>query len=193
MKPPSSLLTPDDGPILRPRGVALHYEVELALVIGKGLSNLKAEDEDAAMDAIEGYAIAVDMTARNIQDECKKKGLPWTTAKGFDTFCPISKFIPKGSIPNPHDVHLWLDVNDVNRQSDSSDLMLFRIPRLLSEISVVMRLEMGDLVLTGTPKGVGEVHVGDAIKAGIKVNGVDIEEGTINVNVKDRHEGYVYA
>lgn len=170
----------------------MHHEVELGIVIGADLSNLAAEDEKSAMDVIDGYFVAIDLTARNIQDECKKKGLPWTTAKGFDTFCPVSRFIPKEKVSDPHDVYLWLDVNQVRRQSDNSSLMLFRIPRLLSEISRVMRLEPGDLILTGTPKGVGEIGVGDSISAGIKIEGLDVAEGAINVDVRQREDGYTH-
>lgn len=170
----------------------MHYEVELALIIGKELSNLPAQDKHGAMDAIAGYAVAIDMTARNIQDECKKKGLPWTIAKGFDTFSPISDFIPKESIRDPHDVELWLDVNGQNKQRDTTGLMLFRIPRLLSEISGVMKLEKGDIILTGTPKGVGEVFVGDTMTGGVRVDGNEMSQGKLDVCVQERVGGYVH-
>ncbi|KAL2048751.1 hypothetical protein ABVK25_011003 [Lepraria finkii] len=160
LKPPSSILEPGQGPVLRPRGTNLHYEVELALIMGRTLVDIPESDDQAALDAIAGYAISIDMTARNMQDEAKKKGIPWTAAKGFDTFLPISNYIPKSKIPDPHDVEVWLTVNGEERQGDSTGLMLFRIPRILSEVSRVMRLEEGDLVLTGTPKGVGRVDVG---------------------------------
>ena len=192
LKPPSALLPPAAGPVIRPRGTNLHYEVELALVLGQHLSNLRAEDEASAFDAVKGYAVAIDMTARNIQDESKRKGLPWTIAKGFDTFCPISHFIPKEKILDPHNVELSLEVNLKQRQHDNTSLMLFKIPRLLSEISGVMKLEPGDLVLTGTPKGVGEVGIGDVMTAGVSANGVAIEEGRIKVKVQERIEGYVH-
>jgi len=130
------------------------------------------------------------MTGRNVQDEAKKKGLPWSIAKGFDTFCPISNFIKKSSIPDPHDVDLYLTVNGEVRQSDNTNLMLFRIPRQLSDISKVMTLEKGDLVLTGTPKGVGPVQVGDVIRAGVKVGGKEIE--TIEEEVKEREGPYQF-
>lgn len=133
------------------------------------------------------------MTARNVQDEAKKKGLPWSIAKGFDTFLPISNEIPKSRIPDPHDAFLRLSVGSQQRQADSSGLMLYRIPRLLAEISRVMTLEEGDLVLTGTPKGVGEVKSGDVMKASIEVGGREIEEGRIDVEVKDREGRYVYS
>lgn len=133
------------------------------------------------------------MTARNVQDEAKKKGLPWTIAKGFDTFLPISQEISKSQIPDPHNAFLRMSVNNEQRQADSSSLMLYRIPRLLAEISRVMTLEEGDLVLTGTPKGVGEVKSGDVMRASIEVNGKEIPEGNIEVEVKDREGRYQYS
>jgi acylpyruvate hydrolase len=128
------------------------------------------------------------MTGRNVQDEAKKKGLPWSIAKGFDTFCPISDLIAKTQIPDPHDVELSLTVNGEVRQRDNTNLMLFRIPRQLSDISKVMTLEKGDLVLTGTPKGVGPVQVGDVMRAGMKVGGKEVE--SIEVEVKEREGPY---
>lgn len=136
--------------------------------------------------------MSIDLTARNVQNEAKKKGLPWTIAKGFDTFLPISASISKASIPDPHDVEVFLSVNDEVRQSDSTNLMLFRIPRLLSDISQVMALEKGDVILTGTPKGVGSLDVGDVVKAGIRVGGEELEEGRIEVDVEEKGGLYAY-
>ncbi|KAI9813093.1 MAG: hypothetical protein M1827_004313 [Pycnora praestabilis] len=193
LKPSSSILLPNSGPVLRPRGVILHYEVELALIMGKEVRDLEPDDEKGALDAIEGYALSIDMTARNIQDEAKSKRLPWTIAKGFDTFLPLSSPIPKSAIPDPQNAHLWLSVNDEMRQSDSTELMLFRIPRMLSDISRVMTLEKGDLILTGTPKGVGKVGTGDVMRAGVRVGGREIEEGRIEVEVRDGEGPYEFA
>ncbi|RDW67759.1 2-keto-4-pentenoate hydratase [Coleophoma cylindrospora] len=192
IKPPSSILTPGAGPVVRPRGVDLHYEVELALIIGKQVKDLEPTDEKGAMDAIESYAMSIDMTARNVQNEAKKKGLPWSIAKGFDTFLPVSNVIPKSAIPDPHNAEVYLTVNGKSKQLDSTELMLFRIPRILSDISKVMTLEKGDIVLTGTPKGVGSVVPGDVMKAGIKVAGKEIEEGTIEVEVQESTSTYQF-
>ncbi|CAK7564908.1 MAG: hypothetical protein SEPTF4163_002813 [Sporothrix epigloea] len=185
LKPPSSIVLPGTGPCVRPKGVDLHYEVELALIIGKQVRDLKPNDEQGALDAIDSYALALDMTARNVQNEAKKKGLPWDIAKGFDTFLPISQVIPKSAIPDPHNIEIYLTVNDKIRQQDSTNLLLFRIPRILSDISRVMPLEPGDLVLTGTPKGVGLVVAGDVMKGGIRVNGKEIEQAKLEVSVVD--------
>jgi len=132
------------------------------------------------------------MTARNVQNEAKTKGLPWSIAKGFDTFMPISNFIPKSRILDPHNLNLWLTVNNEVKQSDNTELMLFRIPRQLSDISRVMTLDKGDIVLTGTPKGVGPVKTGDIMKAGMKIDGKDIEEANIEVPVVDREGPYEF-
>jgi len=140
-----------------------------------------------------GYVLAIDMTARNVQDEAKKKGLPWSIAKGFDTFLPISNVISKSAIPNPTDIELWLSVNDKIRQQDSTELMLFRIPRQLQDISRVMTLEKGDIVLTGTPKGVGTVVTGDVIKGGLRVGGKELPEANINVTIADKPGPYEFA
>jgi acylpyruvate hydrolase len=220
LKPPSSILLPGAGPVLRPRGVIMHYEVELGLVMGKTIRDLHPEDTKGAMDAIEGmcnvifgslagntvhdenmrltpsragYILAIDMTARNVQDEAKRKGLPWSIAKGFDTFMPISNFIAKNRIPNPQNAHLWLSVNNEMKQSDNTELMLFRIPRQLSDISRVMTLDKGDIILTGTPKGVGPVKTGDIMRAGLKVDGKDIEEANMEVPVADREGLYEFS
>jgi 2-keto-4-pentenoate hydratase/2-oxohepta-3-ene-1,7-dioic acid hydratase in catechol pathway len=140
-----------------------------------------------------GYIVGIDMTGRNVQDVAKKAGLPWTIAKGFDTFLPISQLIPKSAIPDPHDAELHLSVDNELRQSDSTGLMLFRIPRQLADISRVMTLEPGDIVLTGTPKGVGQVKDGQTMRAGVRVGGKDIEEGKIEVMVKDREGRYEFV
>ncbi|PGH15637.1 hypothetical protein AJ79_02230 [Helicocarpus griseus UAMH5409] len=189
LKPPSSILLPNSGPVLRPKGVKLHYEVELGLVMGKMLRDHDPADEKGALDAIFGYTLAIDLTARNIQDASKKAGLPWSIAKGFDTFLPISNLIPKQAIPDPHNAMLHLSVNGQLRQRDNTNLMLYRIPRQLADISRVMTLEPGDLVLTGTPKGVGEVKEGDVMEAGIEVDGKQVEGGRIELEVRDRVEG----
>lgn len=97
-----------------------------------------------------------------------------------------SNFIEKDLIPDPHNVRLYLSTNGQERQSDSTNLMIFRIPRIISEISRVMTLDHGDIILTGTPKGVGEVKTGDLLTAGIEVNGKELTEGKIEVEIADR-------
>jgi acylpyruvate hydrolase len=94
-------------------------------------------------------ALAIDMTARNLQEVVKKKGLPWSAAKGFDTFTPISQFINKSSIKDPSNVRLFLNTNDKRRQDGNTKDMIFDIPRLIQHVSSIMTVEVGDLLLTG--------------------------------------------
>lgn len=132
------------------------------------------------------------MTARNVQQEAKKKGLPWAISKGFDTFLPMSQYIAKEKVPDPHNIGLYLTVNGQTRQEDSTNLMIFKIPTLLSSISSCMTLEPGDIILSGTPKGVGRVVVGDVMTAGIRVEGRELEEAKIEAHVAEKGGRYEY-
>lgn len=171
LKPSSSILKPNSGPFLVPRGTVVHHEVELGVILSKELKNLPEDfSHEEALDAIDGYALSIDMTARNVQDEAKKKGLPWSIGKGFDTFLPLSEFIPKEKIADPYNVRLGLSINGEKKQDDLTSLMIFPIHKILSHMSSIMTLEKGDLILTGTPKGVGPVKAGDHILASLDVD-----------------------
>ncbi|XP_059632753.1 probable acylpyruvase FAHD1, mitochondrial [Cornus florida] len=164
LKPTSSYLG-NGGKIEVPHPwESLDHEVELAVVISQ-----KARDvpETTAMDYVGGYALALDMTAREIQASAKSAGLPWTVAKGQDTFTPISSVLPTSMVPDPHDLELWLKVDGETRQKGSTRDMIFTIPFLISHISSIMTLLEGDVILTGTPQGVGPVKAGQKITAGI--------------------------
>ncbi|CDQ99739.1 acylpyruvase FAHD1, mitochondrial [Oncorhynchus mykiss] len=164
LKTPSAYLT-EGSPILIPKySNSVHHEIELGVVIGKGGT---AIPQSSAMQHVAGYALCLDMTARDVQDDCKSKGLPWTLAKAFNTSCPVSEFIPKERIPDPGNVKIWLNVNGQMRQNGCTSQMIFSIPFLISYISEIITLEEGDLILTGTPKGVSAVQVHDELHAGI--------------------------
>lgn len=193
LKPAGSFLHPGAGPILKPHSVILHYEVELAAVLGRAVDQLP-NSPSVSYEAVKGWAVAIDMTARNYQESSKTAGLPWSLCKGFKTFLPVSHLIPKSQILDPSSrttpVELWLKVNGKIRQSGHTNKMTFDIPRLLHHVTSVMPLDEDDLLLTGTPCGVGPVEVGDVITAGVSVNGVDLEEGRIEVAVQERIGGY---
>ncbi|PVU88856.1 hypothetical protein BB559_005356 [Furculomyces boomerangus] len=180
LKPTTSYLK-SPGTIGLPKGTIVHHEIELGVVIGKKGKHIPKEN---AYDYVAGYALAIDMTARDVQQIASKAGHPWTVSKGYDDFCPIGEFIPKDQIPNPHDATIWIKVNDEVKQSESTSIMVFDIPTLISAVSDVMTLEEGDLIVTGTPDGVGLVKDGDIIKAGLEVDGKLISE--INFDAKDR-------
>lgn len=162
LKPASSIIFSGESIIYPPQLHCLHHEVELGVVIGLGGKNISKK---YAWEYIEGYCIGLDITARDIQTQAKKNGLPWTIAKGFDTFAPISEIIDKEKIKNPHDINLQLRVNGEIRQYDNTSNMVWTIPELISYISSIMNLEKGDLILTGTPSGVSEIKHGDIIEA----------------------------
>ncbi|CAN7950179.1 unnamed protein product [Ixodes pacificus] len=165
MKPPTAYVT-EGNPIKIPRGCQeLHHEVELGVVVGRRARDL---NPDTALDVVGGYALALDMTARDVQRESQRRGLPWETAKGFDTACPVSAFMPREAVADPQALTLWCSVNGTERQRGSTSDMLFGVAAVLSHASGLFTLEPGDLVLTGTPKGVGPVQEGDVIEAGIE-------------------------
>jgi len=164
LKPTSSYVQ-EPNSIELPKDCEVHHEVELGVVISKEGRDIDAK---VAFDYVAGYALAIDMTARNMQNDAKDKGLPWSAAKGFDTFTPIGEFIDKKHIKDPHNLRLWLQVNSVLKQSGTTGDMMFKVPQLIAHISSIMKLQPGDLILTGTPKGVGPVLSGQTVKAGLE-------------------------
>ncbi|KAG8781123.1 Acylpyruvase fahd1, mitochondrial [Serendipita sp. 398] len=143
LKPTSSFVL-SGGNVEIPKGVIVHHEVELGVVIGKRGRDISATNAD---EYVAGYALGIDMTARNVQDAAKKKALPWTTAKGFDTFTPISDFIPKSSIADPSNLQLWLKINGVFKQNGTTNDMIFGVPQLIEHVSSIMTLEVRYKVL----------------------------------------------
>ena len=138
----------------------------MGVIISKKCKNITPAD---AMNHIAGCTVALDMTDRQKQTELKNKGLPWSVAKGFDTSCPVGEFTPLSSMTKGlQDLAIWLKVNDEIRQNGNTRDMIFPVTDLVSHISSIFTLEPGDLVLTGTPSGVGPVKSGDVISAGIE-------------------------
>ena len=137
-----------------------HHEVELAVLVGRELCNA---DAATARQAVAGYGIALDLTLRDLQNELKKKGHPWETAKAFDGSCPLSPFLSPEALAEPQDTDLALRVNGALRQQGNTRLMIMGIFDLMAYISTHFTLQPGDVVLTGTPAGVGPLHSGDAL------------------------------
>jgi len=168
IKPTTAYITSGEKIVTPPGCVDLQHEVELGIVIGKHGKNIP---EERAMEWIQGYVLALDMTARDEQRKAKAAGVPWTLAKMFDTSCPVGPFVPKDNVKQPHNLDIWLEVNGASRQQSNTKHFIFRIERLLSYVSQFITLEPGDLVLTGTPEGVSRVESGDIIKAGLAADG----------------------
>lgn len=159
LKPPSSLLA-HGGAIVCPDGVRrLDYEAELAVVIGRKARQITASQ---APGFVFGYTCANDVTARDLQ----KIDQQWTRAKSFDTFCPLGPWIATGL--DAGDLPVSLQLNGDTRQSSRTSQLAFDVPYLVSFISSVMTLEPGDVILTGTPSGVGPLRKGDMVTVSIE-------------------------
>jgi acylpyruvate hydrolase len=164
IKPASSVIGDGEAIVIPPYSHECHHEVELALLIGrKG----KWIPVDRAMEHIAGYGVGIDVTLRDVQDEQKKRGLPWEIAKGFDTACPLSAFVDASSVSDPQNLRILLTVNGKVRQDGNTSMMIHRIPAIISHMSGRFTLEPGDVILTGTPAGVGRIVSGDALTAEI--------------------------
>jgi len=137
----------------------VHFETELAVLIGRPLTNASARDVEAA---ILGYGLALDLTLRDVQSKLKEKGQPWERAKAFDGACPLSPFVPAEKLPEGN-IHFTLDVNGQRQQTGDTDDMLNPLLPLIAHMSKHFTLEPGDVVLTGTPKGVGPLVSGQTL------------------------------
>ncbi len=143
----------------------LHHEVELAVLIGRRGRGLGAEE---SVHYVAGYGVALDLTLRDLQAAAKKRGGPWALAKGFDGSAPVGCFVARESIENPHDLSIELRVNDEVKQSARTSSMIHRVPDLLAYVSRFLTLEPGDILLTGTPEGVGPLADGDVLLARVE-------------------------
>jgi 5-carboxymethyl-2-hydroxymuconate isomerase len=175
MKPASSVIGEGETIVIPPYSSDCHHEAELALLIGKGGKDIPPEQ---VMEHLAGFGVAIDLTLRDVQAELKKKGLPWEIAKGFDTACPLSAFVPPDRIGDPQDLAIRLSVNGELRQDGSTAMMIHSIPAIVSYLSGIFTLEPGDVILTGTPAGVGPLKAGDRVVA--EIPGV----GSLRVSVK---------
>ena len=166
---PVFFLKPDTSLLIRNRPFyypdftkELHYEVELVVKISKTGKNIQKRFAHTYYDQV---GLGFDFTARDLQDECKKKGLPWTIAKSFDQSAPIGKFFPKSRFRDPGDISFHLDLNGKTVQEGNSGMMIFSFDDIISYVSRFITLRAGDLLFTGTPSGVGPLKIGDRLEA----------------------------
>ncbi len=162
LKPPTAVIHNHGQVVIPAISKELHHEVEMTVLIGKGGRNIGRE---TVMEHVAGYGVGLDMTLRDVQSEAKKKGLPWSVAKGFDSSAPLSDFVPAEAVPDPHQLTVELTVNGAPRQKGSTSDFIFRLDQLLSVISQIFTLEPGDVIFTGTPEGVAQTVVGDTLLA----------------------------
>ena len=158
---PTTALVALNQPIQLPVGRGeCHHEVELAVLVGQLLQNAEAE---TACQAVAGYGVGLDLTLRDLQNKLKKKGHPWETAKAFDGSCPLSPFLKPEALPHPQATDLSLSVNGDVRQKGNTQQMMVSVFELMAYMSTHFSLQPGDVVLTGTPAGVGPLAPGDVL------------------------------
>lgn len=158
-KPPSSIIGPGAAVVLPKESERVEHEAELGVVIGRRVRRVSREQ---AMSAVYGYTCVCDVTARDLQ----KKDGQWTRAKGFDTFCPVGPWIETDL--DPSDLAVTCLVDDKVRQSGRTSQMIFDIASLVSYVSAAMTLEPGDLLVTGTPEGVGPLAAGHRVVVAVE-------------------------
>lgn len=183
LKPPSSVIASGQAIVLPPDSERVDHEGELAVVIGRTARNIRESEVDAY---VFGYACANDVTARDLQ---RRDGL-FGRAKGFDTFCPIGPWI-ETEVPDPDNLAIRTVVNDTVRQSSSTAAMIFPVRTLVSFVSRVMTLNPGDVILTGTPEGVGPLRDGDEVRVEIEGVGMLINPVTASAQTDAAFEAGV--
>ena len=168
MKPADALVVVnagDTGQLPYPSLTAnLHHEIELVVAIGKGGKNIQAAD---ALSHIFGYAVGLDMTRRDLQNDMKKQGRPWCIGKGFDASAPIGPITPAAQAGNVARAGIWLQVNGADRQRSTVAQLIWNIAETIERLSAAWQLQPGGLIYTGTPEGVGAVVRGDTLEGGV--------------------------
>jgi fumarylpyruvate hydrolase len=147
----------------------LHHEIELVIAIGKGGAGIAESD---VRDHIWGAGVGIDLTRRDMQQAAKGKRRPWDMSKGFDQSAPISALVPLADVKSLSQGSIWLSVNDVLRQDGDIGDMIWSVEEHIAALSEYVRLEAGDIVMTGTPAGVGALVPGDVMRGGVDGVGV---------------------
>lgn len=162
-----------DGKFPYPPGTKdVHYEMELCVCLKSGGTDIRPED---ALKHVYGYSLGLDMTRRDLQNQAKKTGRPWEIGKMVEKSAPMTPIILADKIGHPKKGRIWLDVNGARKQDSDIDQMIWDVPNQIAFLSQLWTLQAGDIIMTGTPAGVGSCKKGDVLKGG--VDGV----GTIEV------------
>lgn len=168
MKPADAVLCADEGAALSMPYPSLtsnlHHEIELVVAMGKGGKHIPATQ---AMEHIWGYAVGLDMTRRDLQNDMKKQGRPWCIGKAFEASAPISAITPAAQAGDVQHAEIWLQVNGQDRQRSNVNQLIWNIAETIEHLSNAWELQPGDLIMTGTPEGVGAVQTGDVLEGGI--------------------------
>lgn len=160
LKPGQALLPPGRDFPYPPLSRDVHYEFELVAAVGKGGTDIRVED---ALNHLYGYAAGLDMTRRDLQLQTQKMARPWEVGKAFDFSAPCSAVAAASKIGHPQEGAIWLERNGKRVQSSDLSALIWKVPEIVAELSKLFRLTPGDLILTGTPAGVGPVQRGDLL------------------------------
>lgn len=144
-----------------PASANVHFEIELAVALKGGGSDVPVAE---ALDCVYGYGVALDMTRRDLQEAAKETRRPWEVSKAFEASAPCSPLVPASILGHPASGAIWLDVNGTRRQTGDLNQMVWKVPEIISSLSGLFVLQPGDLILTGTPSGVGAIVRGDVMK-----------------------------
>jgi fumarylpyruvate hydrolase len=139
----------------------VHFEIELVVALGEGGRNIPV---DKALDCVWGYAVGLDMTRRDLQGECKKMGRPWEVGKAFEQSAPCSALVPASQIGHPDQGAIWLKVNGELKQEGDLNQLIWKVPEMISYLSDYFELAPGDIIMSGTPAGVGATKRGDVLE-----------------------------
>ncbi len=159
-KNPDNLVTKGGDFPYPARSQDVHHEIEMAVALDQGGRDIPL---DRALDCVWGYGVALDMTRRDLQGQCKKAGRPWEIGKAFEYSAPCSDLVRSAEIGHPTDGAIWLKVNGETRQEGDLNHMIWKVPEMIAYLSGLFELAPGDLILSGTPSGVGPVQRGDAL------------------------------
>lgn len=162
LKPATAVIRSGSPVQLPPQSQNVHHEIELVVVIGTEGRHIP---EQKALEHVAAYAVGLDITARDLQEQAREKRHPWSVAKGFDTFAPLGPLTPADEVDDPQDLSLRLHLNGEKQQAASTRDMIFPVAELVHYCSQIFTLEPGDLLYTGTPSGVGPIHDGDVLEA----------------------------
>ncbi|MFT6153503.1 MAG: 2-keto-4-pentenoate hydratase/2-oxohepta-3-ene-1,7-dioic acid hydratase in catechol pathway [Bermanella sp.] len=162
LKPSTSIVCLEDGFSIPTDQGCVHHEAEISLLVDKRTKNISAEQ---AWSSVSHVGLALDLTLRDLQSKLKEKSHPWEIAKAFDGACPLSKWIPVAELSNKEDIAISLEKDGELKQVGSSMQMITNIPQLIAYMSNIFTLMPGDVIITGTPSGVGPLKSGDQLKA----------------------------
>ena len=165
MKPDTSLLKSGEDFYYPELTNNLHHEIEVVIKINKVGKHIAEQFAHKYYDEI---GLGIDFTARDLQTQCKEKGLPWEKAKAFDHSAPIGKFISKSQLGDLTNIDFELKINGTSRQIGNTKDLLFNFDQIIAHVSKFITLKVGDLIYTGTPKGVGAVNIGDKLQGFMK-------------------------